>query len=187
VLPEHYLITPDPLASESLQHFLGRLRMALLSGITLVQLRAKTMDEAAYRHLVADVLRECRAGGARLMVNGPVPGLTGVEADGMHLSGVRLWACKHRPIGAHAWVSAACHTEEDLRQAERIGVDFVTLSPVLATTTHRDAVPMGWERFAELVAGTSVPVYALGGMTRALTETAQSHGATGIAAIRGLW
>jgi thiamine-phosphate pyrophosphorylase len=51
----------------------------------------------------------------------------------------------------------------------------------------RPAEPLGWPRLRELVALTSIPVYALGGMTVDTLTEARDAGAYGIAAIRSLW
>ena len=72
-------------------------------------------------------------------------------------------------------------------QAERIGVDFAVLSPVLATASHPEAEPLGWQRFQALVEKVNIPVYALGGMSPRMVGQARECGGQGIAAIRGLW
>jgi 8-oxo-dGTP diphosphatase len=46
---------------------------------------------------------------------------------------------------------------------------------------------MGWERFREIVAGASIPVYALGGMRARDLEQARRCGAHGLAMVRGAW
>ena len=84
-------------------------------------------------------------------------------------------------------VSVACHNEEQLIQAQKIEVDFVTLSPVLPTNTHPEINPMGWEKFSALCKSTDIPVYALGGMDKKMLNLALFHGAQGIAAISALW
>ena len=48
-------------------------------------------------------------------------------------------------------------------------------------------LPLGWERFAATVRGTTIPVYAIGGLTRADLEEAWRAGAHGVAMIRGAW
>ncbi len=48
---------------------------------------------------------------------------------------------------------------------------------VQATPSHPDAVPMGWDAFAELRAQVSLPIYALGGMGRSHIAEARRHGA----------
>jgi len=92
-----------------------------------------------------------------------------------------------RPISGSRWISAACHTRAQLRHAQAIGVDFVTLSPVLPTPSHPGMPTLGWRRFAELVASVQLPIYALGGMTRADCRLARSFGAQGIAGISAFW
>jgi len=82
---------------------------------------------------------------------------------------------------------ASCHSIEELRRAEALGVDFVVLGPVRATPSHPDAVPLGWERFREIAAGAAVPVYALGGIVPSDLEQGMSCGAHGIAMVRGSW
>jgi 8-oxo-dGTP diphosphatase len=72
-------------------------------------------------------------------------------------------------------------------QAERIGADFITLSPVLPTDSHPGAETLGWDAFAEVVNRINLPVYALGGLGEKDLETAWSKGAHGVAAIRALW
>lgn len=191
----------DAIAPADFGAFLERLDRALDTGIGLVQLRAKSLDAARYRALTVAARAVC-AGRATLILNGPATeeadhgrkdadanGVAhgGDGADGLHLSSIRLMACRQRPVPRPRLVSAACHTLDELRQAARIQADFVTLSPVLPTRSHPGAAPLGWTRFAELVAASPVPVYALGGMTRAHLATAQACGACGIAAISGLW
>ncbi|HEV7821022.1 MAG TPA: thiamine phosphate synthase [Burkholderiales bacterium] len=190
-LPDRYLITPEPACANELAAFMTRLAQALSSGVRLVQLRAKRLSPEAYVCLAADALRLCREHGARLILNPPAAarlvGLAGIEADGIHLSSVRLITCRARPVGPDRLLSAACHNREQLLHADRIGADLVTLSPVLPTASHPEATPLGWEGFAELVRAAQVPVYALGGMETQHLPRAKEAGAQGIAAIRGLW
>jgi len=84
-------------------------------------------------------------------------------------------------------LSASCHNEIDLQQAEKLGVDFCVLSPVLPTRSHPDATPLGWTVFKDLVKKVNVPVYALGGMSPEQEAKALESGAQGVAGIRGLW
>jgi 8-oxo-dGTP diphosphatase len=84
-------------------------------------------------------------------------------------------------------LSASCHNEKDLQQAEKLGVDFCVLSPVLPTRSHPDATPLGWTVFKDLVEKVNVPVYALGGMSPEQEAKALESGAQGVAGIRGLW
>jgi len=46
---------------------------------------------------------------------------------------------------------------------------------------------MGWEGFAAIAAGSSIPVYALGGLTGDDMQAAWQHGAHGVAILRQAW
>ncbi|MEC6391523.1 thiamine phosphate synthase [Acinetobacter pittii] len=79
---------------------------------------------------------------------------------------------------------AACHDAVSLKQAQQIGCDAVFISPVKPTTTHPEAVALGWERFSDLAQNSQIPVFALGGVHPDNLATAQQHGAYGLAGIR---
>lgn len=190
-LPACYVITPEPAsATDSDCHaFLDHLSAVLARGETLVQLRVKSFDAQRFAQLAADALARCDAAGARLMLNGKIDAktLSQLAGAGRHLDGAALHAAARRPLPADRLVSAACHTLDDLKQAARIGADFVTLSPVLPTLSHPGSPTLGWTIFAEWASQVAIPVYALGGMTRAHLSDARRYGAHGIAGIRGFW
>lgn len=186
-LPRIYQISPEPADPPDCIHFLHELDATLRAGAALVQLRARQLDRHSHLQLARRALALCHAQGARLIFNGQVDLAVLSGCDGVHLSSSALMACRTRPLAAPLLVSAACHDAEQLAQAQRIGVDFATLSPVLPTRSHPDAPPLGWERFAALAAGTRIPLFALGGMAPQLLETAQQSGAWGIATLSAGW
>ncbi len=104
---------------------------------------------------------------------------------GFHLTQAELMAQTHlaRPEPSLCFF-AACHDRASLQQAERLGVDAVTLGPVRATPTHPHARGQGWAWLASLTAQVCVPVYALGGVGPDDLAQAQRHGAWGVAGIR---
>ena len=129
----------------------------------------------------------CSVHGARLLLNGDWTLASVLGLDGVHLPARIAAGLDRRPLPSSALVGVSCHDAAGLAQAERIGADYATLAPVQRTASHPGAQTLGWERFAELVAAATIPVYALGGMAEEDLETAHVSGAQGIAAIRGLW
>lgn len=81
--------------------------------------------------------------------------------------------------------SMACHSEQSLQQAERLGVDMAFLSPVKTTASHPEAKPLGWQQFAQWAQKVAMPVYALGGLKPQDIKTARANRARGIAGISG--
>src|ERR1700730_7902131 len=184
-LPRLYLVTPEP--GNRLTDFVQHLEHSLIAGIRLVQFRAKTLEPAAYEKLAIEVLACCRQYDALLLLNADPQLVDAIDADGVHLDGVRLAACQSRPLAAGKLVSAACHSLEQLKKAETIAADMATVSPVLPTASHPEAPPLGWKGFRALAVQTTLPVYALGGMHTRLLENARKNGAYGVAGIQAFW
>lgn len=58
------------------------------------------------------------------------------------------------------------------------------ISPVKATKTHPDAVPLGWQKFMSLAQLSEVPVIALGGMSPNELRQVRQHQGDKVAGIR---
>ncbi len=184
-LPDSCMITPEP--SSDLRGFLLRLECCLREGVRLFQLRARRLSGKEYRRLAEQAISLARRHGAQVLLNAAPERAMELGADGVHLSSRRLLSLRRRPLPASRWVAASCHDERELRHAADVGVDFALLSPVLPTVSHPGAAAVGWEQFQRLVEQVNFPVYALGGMDERHISIAHSHGAQGIAAIRGIW
>lgn len=85
---------------------------------------------------------------------------------------------------AGALLSCAVHDAAEMAQAERIGADLAVVGHVKPTPSHGDAPALGWAGLEALTAGTTVPVYAIGGLGPGDLAEARAHGAIGVAGIR---
>ena len=185
-LPPLYLISPDP-AEGNFDGYLDRFEDCIKNGARLLQLRCR--EETYHRNpdLVTRLLSICRTYDARLLLNSTPATAVHFNAHGVHLNSPRLLQLSHRPLDKNFWVSASCHNSSELMHACRIGVDFIVVSPVQDTTSHPEAIPLGWERFSQLVELSSLPVYALGGMLPQHMQQAWNCGARGLAMLSGVW
>ena len=182
-LPTIYAISN--VAELGVEMFLQRLQLALDDGLRLIQLREKNLSRAQISELAERMLPLTRAHGAKILLNADVELAQSLGLDGVQLTAAQLRTFEQRP--ALAWCAASCHNAEEVRLAEKLGCDFALLSPVLPTKTHPGEPALGWQKFAEYVAGAEIPVFALGGMTPADQALAWEHGAHGIALLRQAW
>ncbi|MDD5057970.1 MAG: Nudix family hydrolase [Sideroxydans sp.] len=182
-LPALYAISNA--AELGVELFLMRLQASLGAGLRLVQLREKNLSREALRKLALRVVAMAHACGAKVLLNGDVELAQEVGVDGVHLTSAQLADIYERP--AIDWCAASCHSVGELRRAEALGCDFALLSPVLPTLSHPGVHHLGWENFAAMAAGASIPVYALGGLVHKDLRTAWQHGAHGIALMRQAW
>ncbi|WP_456372837.1 Nudix family hydrolase [Thiolapillus sp.] len=184
-LPDVYLITPP--AVTHADRFLEELETALMDGVSLLQFRVFGLPEDLLENLARAARDLCEKHGARMLLNGPLERVRKVAAHGWHLDRRQLGNLVTARDYPELLMGASCHDAQELAMAGEKGLDFALLSPVLPTASHPDAELLGWERFSDLVSGLPLPVYALGGMNRAMLEQSWQAGAQGIAGIRGLW
>jgi 8-oxo-dGTP diphosphatase len=181
-LPNVMLITDDETSVESC---LNKVEAALDRGAKLIQLRQRLWDCDQWQQAVPKLISLCQSVGALLLLNCPKGN---VCADGWHLTSQQLMAAElPTKVSSAQWLSAACHNPQELAQAEALGIDFVTLSPVEPTSSHPDVIGLGWELFEDWVSCAKLPVYALGGMSDHHLNRALNTGAQGVAGIRAWW
>jgi len=129
------------------------------------------------QHLLSRVLARASPVGMPVVVNsdsGAYP-----QGGGLHLTSADLMAATARPEAS--LVGASCHDARELERAAEIGVDYAVVGPVKSTDSHPGAPALGWDRFAGLARGRPMPIYAIGGLTRADLAEAKRRGAHGVA------
>lgn len=176
-LPQEYAVTDAE--KYGVEKMLLQVQTRLEQGLKLIQMRDKNLPDRV--GFAEKVIRLARPFGAKVLINsGPIPG-----GDGIHFTAQQLMALKDRPKGGLA--AASCHTREELERAMQMELDFAVLGPVMPTASHDGAATLGWEGFAAIARGASIPVYAIGGMRRENLEDAWRAGAHGLAMISGSW
>lgn len=165
--------------------FLHALKAACNKGCRLIQIREKQLDLPDLKRFAQRVLAIAKPYGAKLLLNTHVELARELGLDGVHLPSATLMQLGKKPEGM--MVAASCHSIAELAQAQKLDLDFVTLSPVFNTQSHPDVTPLGWERFGAMLQGIEIPVYALGGMKPHHLEGAWAAGARGVAMQRAIW
>lgn len=183
-LPNKYLITGGYVSDDEFEQ---RLHLAINKGITLIQLRAKSLPHHAFVDVAQRAIRICRQHNVKILLNASPEIIELVDADGIHLTSNRLSHYSSRPVALNKYLFASCHNEHELQQAIRLNVDAIVLGPVAHTLTHPDAPILGWQQFAVLVKKAPMPVFALGGLKDKDLPVAMHYGAQGIAAISAWW
>lgn len=181
-LPPVYVISN--LAEMGEQYFFARLKSQLECGLKLIQIREKQLTKDQFIIFAKQVIALAQAYDAKVLISEDIALARDLQADGVHLPSQSLLMLKTKPEGF--LVAASCHNPIELRHAEHLNLDFVVLSPVKSTLSHIEADPLGWQKFSELAENCSLPIYALGGMALNDLPLALSHGARGVAFLRGV-
>lgn len=182
-LPDFYAITQAGTLGVDKQ--LRALQHALEAGLKLVQIREPQLESAHCEAFARQAVSLCHRYGARVLINGDAELARASGADGLHLRSAQLLACIRRP--EFELVGASCHDARELAQAAALGCDFAVLGSVNATSSHPGVAGIGWAGFADRIAVSPLPTFAIGGLDAADRDSARRAGAHGVAAIRAAW
>jgi thiamine-phosphate pyrophosphorylase len=123
-----------------------------------------------------------------LLLAGAHPGLAeGIGADGLHMP-ERLSGEIPRLRAEHGryLFTVAAHDSTAVQAAERAGADAVVISPIFPSNSPSAGAALGVEGLKALVAATTLPVYALGGVRAHTVTSLIGSGVAGIAAVEAL-
>jgi thiamine-phosphate pyrophosphorylase len=138
---------------------------------------------ASTRTLLAEG-RALQATGRALIVGRRVDVALALDARGVHLPERGLDVAEARALlGPSRWIGVSRHDRAGLEAAAASGADYATLSPFAAVPGKGPA--LGPARFAQLRRGVTIPVLALGGITKESGRLALEAGADGFAVLRG--
>ncbi len=162
-----YALTPE---DNLLPRLAALVESALQGGVKWVQYRNKAAPAPLRRAQAAELLRICRAYGARLIINDDVWLAVEIGADGAHLGrddvpGGSL-ATAREALGAKRILGVSCY--DDLARAEAAvaaGADYIAVGSVFASATKPEATRVSLETLAEAKRRFGTPVVAIGGIT----------------------
>lgn len=182
-LPQFYAITDRVLSG--LSHF-EQVRRLIDGGATLIQLREKELLPGEWIDDARRAADYCKAHGVSLMVNDRVDLAMVVAADGVHLGQTDIPIDAARELLGHERIiGLSTHTLSQASMAISQDVDYIAFGPVLPTTTKVDPdAVVGIDLLSKVckIAAT-IPVVAIGGITRRNAISVIRAGASSVAVI----
>jgi len=156
----------------------------LEGGATVLQLRCKGWRAPAVATAARALAPACRTHGVPLLLNDHLA--LSHLGDGVHL-GQDDGPWDRAGLAPGALVGRSTHDLAQLAAAIEEGVDYVGFGPVFGTTTKAGALPpRGLDALARIVAASTVPVVAIGGLELASLPRVQATGVAGWAVISAI-
>ncbi|QFS83776.1 Thiamine-phosphate synthase [Roseivivax sp. THAF40] len=177
-----YFVT-DPTADRPV---IDQVMAAARGGAWAVQIRDKSAPDAEIASLVRKVQPDLSALGVRLFVNDRIAVSAGTGTD-LHIGqGDGDPERSRAEIGSEALLGLSVETEAQCAAIPE-GVDYIGAGPYRATPTKPDAAaPIGAAGLARIVAASSVPVVAIGGLGAADIPALKRAGAAGLAVVSAI-
>lgn len=143
--------------------FLEQIDLLCKAGVDQIVLREKDLSEEAYLSLAKDVKEVCDTYQTPLFLHKFLHCYEKLPTAGIHLSVPDLVQYTEEIKGIpHIGVST--HSMEQVAVAKECGADYVFFGHVFETACKEGVPPRGVLQLEAICKGTSLPVYAIGGI-----------------------
>jgi len=139
---------------------------AAQGGVGMVQLREKQLSDRELLQRAREVRQWTRRAGVLFILNDRPDIARLVEADGVHLGQDDLPVREaRRLLGPEALIGISTHDLDQVRRAVAEGASYIGMGPTFASRTKAFEQLAGLEFIRQATALTSLPAFAIGGIT----------------------
>ncbi|MBQ4498159.1 MAG: thiamine phosphate synthase [Spirochaetaceae bacterium] len=181
-----YAVTDRAWAKE--KTLLEQIEDALEGGSTCIQLREKELDDAAFLDEAFKVKVLCKKHNVPFIVNDNVEIALKAGADGVHVGQSDLPLREVRKMcGSGMVIGVSAQTAAQAVEAERNGADYLGVGAVFPTSTKKDADAVSLATLREICKSVSIPVVAIGGISKANMMQLKGTGIAGVALVSAIF
>ena len=161
---------------------------SLNGGVTMVQLREKQLEEGAFLEEAKELQALCRQRHIPFLVNDNVDIALAMDADGVHVGQSDMEALDVRKkLGPDKIIGVSAQTVEQALLAQAHGADYLGVGAVFPTGSKDDAVEVPFETLKAICQAVTIPVVAIGGISKANVEKLSGSGICSVAVISAIY
>ena len=180
-----YLVTNR--YQDSLESFLEKVETACRSGVTIIQLREKTLTTNQYYQLAKQVKEITDAYQVPLIIDDRLDVCLAVDAAGLHIGDDELPVSVARQVlGPEKILGVTAKTVKRALEAEEGGADYLGTGAIFPTTTKENAPITLISTLKTICQRVAIPVVAIGGLTSENVDQLIGTGIAGVAVVRDL-
>ena len=140
---------------------------SLDGGVTMIQLREKSLDEGKFLEEAKELQALCRERHVPFIVNDNVDIAKAMDADGVHVGQDDMAALDARAkLGPDKLIGVSAHTVEEALLAEKQGADYLGVGTIYPTTTKVKTVLTSTDTLRDICKAVPIPVNAIGGLNK---------------------
>jgi thiamine-phosphate pyrophosphorylase len=161
---------------------------AVAGGVCIVQIREKDSDTRDFFQLATAMKKSLEKTNVPLIINDRVDVAIAVDADGVHVGQTDLPCAVVRDmIGPEKILGVSINTFEQIDEAHKLNIDYLSLSPVFPTPTKPDTTPaFGIEGLKKARHMTSRPLMTIGGIDKTNLKDIVDTGMDGVAVVSAI-
>ena len=170
--------------------FFDVVEAALMGGVTMVQLREKTLPTADFLKKANALRTMTERYGVALIINDRLDIAFDSKACGLHVGQKDISASDSRRIlrkDTGKILGVTANTIAQAQAAEAAGADYIGAGAMFATQTKGDTTPLSKEALKAIVESISIPVVAIGGINAQNLMELQGTGVDGVAVVSALF
>ena len=161
---------------------------SLDGGVTMLQLREKTLEEGKFLEEAKELQALCRERRIPFIVNDNVDIAKAMDADGVHVGQSDMEALDVRSkLGPDKIIGVSAQTVEQALLAEKHGADYLGVGAVFPTGSKDDADDVSYETLKAICEAVSIPVVAIGGISQENVTKLAGSGICGVAVISAIY
>ncbi|MCI6179068.1 MAG: thiamine phosphate synthase [Treponema porcinum] len=166
----------------------SQVEKALKGGATMIQIREKDLNEKDFLLEAEELLALCRSYNVPFIVNDNVELAVKVGADGVHVGQSDMNARDVRAlIGNDKILGVSTQTVEQALFAQECGADYLGVGAVFPTGSKDDAEVLDRKTLMDICKAVSIPVVAIGGITKDNVRELKGTGIAGISVISAVF
>lgn len=170
------------------QTLVEQVEEALKGGITFLQLREKNLGYEDFLQEAIELKMLAAFYDVPFVINDNVEIALACDADGVHVGQEDMQVEKVRElIGPDKILGVSAQNVEQAIAAEKAGADYLGIGSVFPTSTKDDAKPMTFETVQEICKSVSIPIVAIGGITKSNILELNGSGVDGVAVVSAIF
>ena len=158
------------------------------AGVTFLQLREKHLPFETFVKQAKEIKQITDKYHIPFVINDNIEVAIACDADGIHVGQSDMAAGDVRArIGEGKILGVSAQTVEQAILAEQCGADYLGVGAVFSTSTKLDADAVSYDTLRAICAAVSIPVVAIGGISRDNILKLAGSGVSGVAVVSAIF
>ncbi len=159
--------------------FLMRLDQIAQAKPQAILLREKDLSIVNYQRLATSVREICLNNQVPLIIHQHIEVAAALKCPAIHLSMPDFKKYKHQ-LKRFSQRGASIHTVSEAKEAQQLGATYLIAGHIFSTECKKGIPPRGLPFLQEVCASVTIPVFAIGGITKDKVKEVIDAGAQGI-------